>query len=427
MITMQWKEEYLQYIWKYRLFDTKNLKTTFGERIEILKTGVHNTGQGPDFLFASVQIGNEIHHGHIEIHLDNRDWYAHAHQRDTNYQNVVLHVVLQNTHELYTLGAGHTAMPILCLENYILPSTQENLHILLKTKLDPACREVFKMPSRIAVEQFKSRLMVERILRKSEFIQNIVRKNLFHYENAFYQAILYGFGIKENSEHFLALAESIPWTLTAKYAHQTTKLEALFFGQANMIEPIDEYGHCLQREYDYLKKLHHLEPLNRYVKRTKMLPASFPAIRLAQFVNFITQQQGLYAKLSQFKNLNDIYPYFETATSNYWRTHYDFGKPEMQEKNRKISKAFVDKLIINIILPFRFLREVQENRSTDGTLHLYLQLQAEQNIITKTMERYFNVQNKTAFDSQVLIEWYSEYCQRKRCLDCPIGYETLRK
>ena len=423
---MQWKEDFLHFIWKYQLFDKSNLQTTHGEVINVLKTGLHNLHQGPDFSHAAVQIGSEIFHGHIEIHIDNKDWYLHQHQQDSNYDNVILHVVYRHTEEVYTLTSKSQAIPILCLENYISEKTLEQLTAIMQAKKDIACQDIFKLPSPIEIEQFKSRLMIERILRKSNFLQEMIKSNLYHYENSFYQAMLFGFGIKENSSFFLALAQSIPQNLLAKYIDQPIKLEALFLGQAELIQETDDYAQELKNEYAYLKQLHKLSPVLYKVKRSGMMPASFATIRLAQFVGFIQNKSHLFVKLTQFQNIKEIYSYFETSTSEYWKHHYDFGKKELKPQSRKFTKAFVDKLIINIILPFRFLREMQEDRSTEMTLNLYSQLKPEWNSKTKAMQKCFSLENKSAFDSQTMLEWYTNYCNKKKCLDCPIGYESLR-
>lgn len=423
---MQWKEEFLHFIWKYQLFNKQDLRTTRGEVINVLKTGLHNQIQGPDFSHAAVQIDKEIFHGHVEIHIDNKDWYQHLHHKDPNYDNVILHVVYHYTEEVHTLTSKNQAIPILCLENYISATTIEQLTAIMQAKKDIACQDIFKMPPVIVLEQFKSRLLVERILRKSNFLQEIIKSNLYHYENSFYQAMLYGFGIKENCEFFLAIAQSIPQNLIAKYLDQPIKLEAIFFGQAGLIKETDDYSRQLKNEYEYLKKLHKLSPVLYKVKRSGMLPASFASIRLAQFVGFVQNKSHLFVKLTQFKELKEIYTYFDTSTSDYWKHHYDFGKQEASPQSRKLTKAFVDKLIINIILPFRFLREMQEEKPSEMTLNLFSQLKPEINSKTKKMQNCFSFENKSAFDSQVMIEWYSNYCNKKKCLDCPIGYESLR-
>ena len=55
-----------------------------------------------------------------------------------------------------------------------------------------------------------------------------------------------------------------------------------------------------------------------------------------------------------------------------------------------------------------------------------MQLQPEQNIITKQWKKY-NVENKNAFDSQALIHLKNNYCNNKRCLDCAVGTKLLRE
>ena len=423
---MHWKEDYLHFIWKYQLFDSKSLTTTHRDSITVLKTGLPNTGQGPDFNHASVKIGSEIFHGHVEIHIDNTEWYNHKHHQDTYYDNVILHVVLNQTAELHTLTSKNQAIPILCLDSHISYKTIQHLESLMHAKKNIACKDIFRLPPNIIIEQFKSRLLIERILRKSHFLQEIIKANLYHYENSFYQAMLYGFGIKENSDFFLAIAQSIPQNLLARYMDQPHKLEAIFFGQANLIQEVDDYSSHLLTEYAYLKSVHKLTPVLHKVKRSGMLPASFATLRLAQFVGFIQNKSHLFSKLTQFENLNDIYSYFGTSTSEYWTFNYDFGKAEKKPLSRKLTKPFVDKLIINIILPFRFLREMQEEKSTEMTLNLYTELKSETNAKTKAMQECFSFENKSAFDSQAMIEWFSNYCSPKKCLDCPIGYETLK-
>lgn len=424
---MHWREEYLHFIWKYQLFQSNLLKTTRNETVIVHKTGLLNSGQGPDFLHASIQIGDATLHGHIEIHIDNKDWYSHSHQHDAHYQNVILHVVLNNTNEAYTLGADHRAVPILCLQDTIESNMLLYLQDLMSSKKSPACQDFYQKPSQIKLKQFQSRLLIERILRKSNFIQTLIQQNLYHYENAFYQTMLYGFGIPENSDTFLAIAQATPQNLLAKYSKQTFKLEALLYGQAGLLVPTDDYSRSLHTEYTYLQQLHGLTPISHLAKRSGMLPASFPTIRIAQFVAFIENQSHLYSKLTQFEHLEDIYPYFQTSSSEYWQHHYDFGKAENKVQSRKLSKSFIDRIIINIILPFRFLKEVNDEKDTEHTLTIYHQLKAEQNAVTRKMEAVFGWENKSAYDSQVMKEWYSNYCEMKKCLECPIGYETLRK
>ena len=49
-------EQLLQYIWKYRLYRTTDMRTTQGETLEIIDPGIQNRDAGPDFFNAKVKI-----------------------------------------------------------------------------------------------------------------------------------------------------------------------------------------------------------------------------------------------------------------------------------------------------------------------------------------------------------------------------------
>ena len=87
------KEDFLHYLWKFKKFDTFNLKTSNGEEIVIVNVGNYLELAGPDFFNAQIIIGNQKWAGNVEIHLKSSDWYVHHHERDANYENVILHVV----------------------------------------------------------------------------------------------------------------------------------------------------------------------------------------------------------------------------------------------------------------------------------------------------------------------------------------------
>lgn len=420
------KESYLHFIWKYLLFDTSGLKTTLGEDIAIIHRGTHNHDQGPDFLQAEIKIGSNTMYGHVEIHIDNKNWYDHKHQFDPNYNTTILHVVLNHTAELYTLSSSQTQIPILCLDTKIENKTLENITQLMSAKSDISCTSIFRLPDPIYISQFKTRIFSERIIRKSAWIKEIIAQNNNDYESSFYQCILSGFGIKVNSDIFLAIAKSLPQLILAKHIDNLETIEALLFGQANLIEPKDEYSKKLYTEYNYLKIKYKLEPIQTKPLKSKMLPGSFPTIRLAQFAAFIYTKTGLYSRLTEFNDLSNLKKYFDINVSTYWQEHYDFDKRHSKSQLLKISEDFFEKLLINIILPFKFLIEIEQDKDASQTIDLYHQLHAEINQKTKIMVENLGLKNKNAFDSQALNEWFTNYCQLKKCLDCTIGYHTLK-
>ena len=78
------KETLLHFIWKLKLFSSKNIQTTTGEIIDIISTGIENINSGPDFLNAKIAINKQLWAGNVEIHINSSDWYAHHHEMDEN-------------------------------------------------------------------------------------------------------------------------------------------------------------------------------------------------------------------------------------------------------------------------------------------------------------------------------------------------------
>lgn len=87
------KEDFLHHVWRFKCFDVNQLFTTSGEVIQLLHTGDYLQTEGPDFFNAQLVIGSQKWAGMVEIHLKSSDWYAHHHEKDANYDNVILHVV----------------------------------------------------------------------------------------------------------------------------------------------------------------------------------------------------------------------------------------------------------------------------------------------------------------------------------------------
>ena len=85
-------EEFLYYLWTYKLMNSK-LKTTTGSDVIIHSPGQRNYDAGPDFFNAIIDIGPTKWAGNIEIHVNASDWFKHNHDRDNNYDNIIIHIV----------------------------------------------------------------------------------------------------------------------------------------------------------------------------------------------------------------------------------------------------------------------------------------------------------------------------------------------
>ena len=106
-------ESVLQWVWNELLCSTHKLYTTCGKKISIIDQGILNLSDGPDFSQAHILIDGIRWYGAVELHVHSSAWKQHGHHRDPNYNQVILHVVLdsnpvpivtQNGSKPYTLS-----------------------------------------------------------------------------------------------------------------------------------------------------------------------------------------------------------------------------------------------------------------------------------------------------------------------------------
>ena len=68
-------------------------ETVSGKRLQVLSPGRINPHEGPDFLDTAILLNGDIHVGDAEYHRKYGEWFAHGHDGDPRYKNVILHIV----------------------------------------------------------------------------------------------------------------------------------------------------------------------------------------------------------------------------------------------------------------------------------------------------------------------------------------------
>jgi hypothetical protein len=113
-------ERFLRQLWKHRSFNVSALQTTDKRPVEIISSGSLNPDGGPDFVNATIRVGGTLFRGDIELHHKTEDWSHHAHDRDSKYNGVILHVVLhaQQQDDLPKTESGRV-LPVLALGKYL--------------------------------------------------------------------------------------------------------------------------------------------------------------------------------------------------------------------------------------------------------------------------------------------------------------------
>ncbi len=429
-------EQLLHYTWKHKLYPLKELTTSDGQRVEIIDPGLHNRNAGPDFFNAKIRIGSTMWVGNVEIHDKSSDWYQHGHDKDSRYDNVVLHVAAELDTEVMKSNGEYVPQLQLSVPEDVMQHYDE----LQRTDEYPPCYKVIPDLSALIIHSWMAALQTERLEQKTEAIRKRAELCNGSWEDAYFVTLArnYGFGI--NGEVFEQWAYNIPLNAVAHHRDDLFQIEAIFMGQAGLLEldSIPEYyqkdalndGYFakLRNEYQYLAHKFSMKPIDFKLWRfLRLRPQNFPHIRISQLANLYYQQKAGLSQLMECETLDELKNVLKSQVTPYWETHYTFGSTS--PKNEKhLSYGSINLLMINTAIPmlFAYGRHTTKEVLCDKAFDFLEQLKAENNHIIR-MWQQVGLPVKTAGDSQALIQLKKEYCDKKECLRCRFGYEYLRR
>lgn len=420
-------EDFLHYIWKTQQIKPNQLSLNNKESLIVTKPGIHNFNAGPDFLEADIQLGKTRWLGAVEIHLKASDWLKHQHQHDVAYNQVILHVVWMNDQAIFRQAGSE--IPCLELKGKVPAYLIENYQKLKAEMAEIPCHRTLGQIDSIFKFQVLEKMLLERLQEKTNDILKSVENSQGHWEMTFYKRLFRAFGFNINALAFAKLFDSIPFSILFKLKTEPTQMQALLFGQAGFLEekPGDDYQQQLKKEYRHLQRKYKLKPISlSYWKTSRLRPANFPCLRIAQLGTLLTKAESQYQKLINSDNLQWLEYLGGIRPVDYWQNHLNFGRV-CRKRNPALGKGAINLLKINLVLPFLFLyRKVWEmGPDLDLIVEEYQKIPAEDNKIIRTWNK-LNWKAISAFDSQALIQLKRNYCDSKKCLICSIGNEVLK-
>ena len=420
------KEDFLHYVWQYKKFDFANLTTVSGEVLTIINVGQSLKQTGPDFFNAQIIIGAQKWAGNVEIHLKSSDWYLHHHEKDSHYDNVILHVVWE--HDAPVFRKDNTEIPVLELRSFVSDTILESYRGLIQTKSWIYCENQISQIDELVFKNWIERLFFERLEQKEFPIKELLKETGNDWEAVLFYMLAKNFGLNTNGEAFLKMAKSIPFSVIRKEGFEVENLEALLLGKVDLLpmDAQDFYSKDLQNRSTYIAQKHRLkktflEPVQFFKHR----PDNFPTIRLAQLAMLYHKRQNLFSKIITLHSPEDFYSLFDVGVSDYWQTHYQFDK-ESPKKKKQFTKSFIDLLIINTIVPFQFAYAKSQGKEITETILVLTETMApEKNVIIEKFSN-FGVRAKSAFETQSLLQLKNSYCNHGKCLQCVIGTQLLK-
>jgi hypothetical protein len=423
------KEEFLHYLWKYRLYDPAALIDTRGNKIEVIFPGEYNRDSGPDFFNTRLRIDEIEWAGNVEIHVKASDFENHRHNTDPAFDNVILHAVAENDRQVFNSKGKEVLTSVMSFD----PVVYDKYLSLVNNPFTIACQSGISGIDTIYKQNWFEALAIERIQEKSDYITGIYSSTGNDWDETFYRILSRYFGFRVNTEPFEMLAMALPFRIIRKHSDNLLQLEALLYGSAGMLDDglfreasDDEYYLHLAREYRILSAKYSLRPVHGKIwKFSRLRPANFPTIRISQLAAMLSVTGGLFSRVLEAADLKSLRSLFEVTASEYWNDHFVFGR-RSRSYMKGVGSQAADIILVNAVIPLLFIygKSRDSHEICDRAISFLEEIDPEENSIIEEWKKA-GVEAESAVISQALIQLRNNYCRKRRCLECRIGSKLV--
>ncbi|MGL4854659.1 MAG: DUF2851 family protein [Lentisphaeria bacterium] len=382
------EESFIQAIWNEQALN-RSFITTDGSEVTILYAGTWNDEPGPDFLHAKIRLDNKIISGDIEIHKVANLWYSHHHQNNENYNNVILHIVWQDS-------ACKPNIPTIIIKDQI-PTEIINEELLKDFNHYSDCKKFY--PSLLALylipksdQQIKNFFNTAAVIRFNEKTSDL-KKNIAHIgrERTLVYGIADALGYKNNRQQFAKLVNYL--NLNGNYNDRLAQI----WGIAGLIpDPTKE--NVNNEILTEVRKLWHNWWLQRsddlpLIKWSKLgRPLNSPFRRVAAFALLLANPdtiKQLVDSLEQNLNYELINQWRKTLTlpENTYENFANFNK-KLPKPSALLGNSRLDCIIINLMLPlYAAVNPKFNNLSCE--IFISFRLLDSNHIIKEAINRFF--------------------------------------
>ena len=206
-------ERLLWKLWKRRAARQAQFRAGSGARFRVVYPGRPGTAAGPDFRDALLDVeGLGLVRGDVEIHRRQRDWEAHGHAGDPNYNGVVVHGALEVDGDETELQSG-TSVPVVSLSSLVDEDDEsdegEEAVEVTKELWDLLARHGYSRPGTPEeAGELLDRAGDDRFRRKAATLGRFASEQ--GPEQALYEALMEGLGYRHNQQPFVKLAQAAP-------------------------------------------------------------------------------------------------------------------------------------------------------------------------------------------------------------------------
>lgn len=441
-------ENFISRVWENSSYYA-NLSTTAGLPVEVLYYGEKNFDSGPDYKNAKLKIDGITYSGDVEIHRDFKGWKEHNHTKDAKYNKVILQVVMwENENSRLPVMRKSRSIPTVVLSKFLHRPISDIWREIIDTP-----SEKFKLPcfssihtintayKKTCIEDFA----VKRLKYKASRIRNRLGqvsedyKKKSIWEQVLFEFICEALGYSKNKEQFLKLSSKINLRNLKRLNASREEIDALLYGAAGFLHDLryrDDYILKLKEDWNRLKIKLGSEPMHKSEWHFfRLRPSNFPTVRLAAASAFcyeILNNEFFKRVITVFEAsespVKDVTGLFlNPDISEYWKTHYNFGKVKKAERSLLGGERITD-IITNVIFPLVYLyaKEFDKEKLEEKVLSAFSGTKKTgSNEVTRVMQSQLGYKVKSLSEEQGLIHLHNFYCIKGRCKQCKIGMEVF--
>ena len=384
-------ERVLQAVWLHQRLRRDQLKTADGKTIRIFHPGFASAEGGPDFRGAVIQLGDDApRSGDVEVDLRPGNWRAHRHDRNPNFQDVLLHVVWETSEvpsrPIRGDDVGRSAKdglelqarpPILPLCN-ALDAPLAELALWLEDEtlgsfpanLRGRCCVPLQELDETQLTGLLSEAADARFQAKAAHFR--ARAQLVGWEQSLWEGLFRALGYKHNAWPMQHLAETRHrW---ARGADSAFELQARVLGVSGLLpselpratacnDYLRRVWDCWWRERDGFSDC--ILPRAAW-KFHGMRPANHPQRRLALAAHWLAsgdlvqRLERWYAEdLPDKEAPGSLRKIFEVERDEFWSWHWTFRSARLPKPRPLLGSARVTDLAVNVVLPWLWTRAAE--------------------------------------------------------------------
>lgn len=273
-------------------------------------------------------------------------------------------------------------------------------------------------------------LYFNRLQRKHDYIIDTLHRYNNDWGQTIYHMLLRSMDVGKNRKNYERLSDLLPLKVIQRECISQQVVESLLIGVSGLWHLFreDSYIQKLKEQFHFLAHKYELGALSlKQWDLVRVPPRKHPILRLSQVARLIALERLNIDFICNCRSIEDIEQLFHIEANNYWSdalmTHISHFTPPQY-----IGYDKSHLLGINFIIPLQlaYADYTCNDSLRSSALNLLESIKAENNHYIRSWASY-GVRVKNALESQALIQLATEFCDKRRCAECPVGGAMVKK